>query len=110
MGTNGRDNVETTVRTIDVLVPVPPALYQAQSVTFDLGRSVKGVRVGLRLDPAWRSYYVVVDEWTRLLRDGGAEVQVLVSGERAGPTAEQTRKEVEEWARLIEVGVVGLGN
>lgn len=99
-----------TTRTIDVLVPVPPDADEAGSATFDLGRAVLGVRVGLRLDPAWRSYYAVVDEWTRLLRRDGAEVHVLVAGERVGPTAAQTRADIDEWARLVEVGVVGLGN
>jgi hypothetical protein len=98
------------MRTIDVLVPVPPDIDEQASETIDLGRPVLGVRIGLRLDPAWRSYYTVVDEWTRLLRDHGAEVHVLISGERVGPTAEQTRTDIDEWARLVEVGVVGLGN
>ena len=28
----------------------------------------------------------------------------------AGPEAELTRNDVEEWSRLVEIGVVGLGN
>jgi hypothetical protein len=98
------------MRTIDVLVPVPPDIDEHASETIDLGSPVLGVRIGLRLDPAWRSYYTVVDEWTRLLRDDGAEVHVLIAGERVGLTAAQTRTDIDEWARLIEVGVVGLGN
>jgi hypothetical protein len=95
---------------IDVLVPAPPDADERGSATFDLGHPVRGARIGLRLDPAWRSYYVVVDEWTRLLQSDGAEVHVLVAGERVGPTAVQTRADIDEWARLIEVGVIGLGN
>ena len=96
--------------TIDVFVPVPPDPTAAGSAAFDLGRDVRGVRFGLRLDPAWRSYYTVVDEWTRLLQQDGAVVHRLVSGERIGPTAAQTRTDIDEWSRLIEVGVIGLGN
>jgi len=95
---------------IEVLVPVPPDADERGSETFDLARSVRDVRVGLRLDPAWRSFETVVDEWSSLLRADGAEVVVLVTGERVGPTAAQTRADIDDWARLIEVGVVGLGN
>ena len=34
----------------------------------------------------------------------------LLAGDRVGPGAEQTRSDVDEWSRLVEVGVVGLGN
>jgi hypothetical protein len=95
---------------IEVLVPVPPDADERGSKTFDLAGPVRGVRVGLRLDPAWRSFETVVAEWSTLLRADGAEVVVLVTGERVGPTATQTRADIDEWARLIEVGVVGLGN
>jgi len=95
---------------IEVLVPAPPDADERGSATFDLARPVRGARIGLRLDPAWRSYYTVVDEWTRLLEADGAAVHVLVAGERVGPTAVQARADIDEWARLIEVGVIGLGN
>jgi len=95
---------------MEVLVPVPPEARAAAAPVFDLGRPVAGVRVGLRLDPAWRSYETVVAVWTRMLERDGAAVHVLVTGERVGPTAQQTRDDVEDWARLVEIGVVGLGN
>jgi hypothetical protein len=98
------------VRTIEVLIPVPPDADERGSETFDLARPVRGVHIGLRLDPAWRSYYKVVDEWTRLFEAAGAEIHVLVAGERVGPTAAQARADIDDWARLIEVGVIGLGN
>ncbi len=96
--------------TIEVLVPVPLDGEEATSETFELGRPVRGVQVGLRLDRSWRSYFVVVDEWSRMLRDDGAIVEVLLAGDRTGPAAAETRTDVEEWAKLVEVGVVGLGN
>jgi len=71
---------------------------------------IAGVTVGLWLDHSWRSYYTVVDTWTALLERDGAAVRVLWTGDRVGPEGEQTRNDLEEWSRLVEVGVVGLGN
>jgi hypothetical protein len=96
--------------TIEVLVPVPPSATAVGAPTFDLGTTLRGVQVGLRLDPAWRSYETVVATWSDLLERDSASVHVLVTGERVGPTAQQTRDDVEDWARLVEIGVVGLGN
>jgi len=78
--------------------------------TFDVNTSLHGVVVGLRLDPSWRSYMTVVDEWERLLAADGATVRVLVTGERVGPEGDTTRADLEEWSKLVDVGVVGLGN
>ncbi len=96
--------------TIEFLLPTPPADAEARSTVFDLGRTIAGVTVGLRLDHSWRSYYTVVDTWTALLERDGAAVRVLWTGDRVGPEGEQTRNDLEEWSRLVEVGVVGLGN
>lgn len=96
--------------TIEILLPTPPRDGERTSTVHDLGRSVAGVSIGLRLDQSWRSYFTVVDEWEQLLRRDGAEVLTLMAGDRAGPGAERTRTDVEEWAKLVEVGVVGLGN
>ncbi len=95
---------------IEILVPIPPAENVQETAHFDLGRTLSGVTVGLRLDNSWRSYFTVLDEWTKLLERDGAIVERLVVGDRAGPQAEQTRNDVEQWSKLVEVGVVGLGN
>ncbi len=95
---------------IRVLVPTPPVEADGESATFSLERAVRGVTVGLRLDAAWRSYEVVVDEWERRLTADGARAVRLLTGERAGPLAERTRTDLEEWSRLIDCGVIGLGN
>lgn len=100
----------SSTRTIEILSPVPTADEEATSAVFDLGRSIAGTVVGLRYDASWRSYFTVVDEWERLLTADGASVRRLLTGDRAGPAAEQTRSDLEEWSRLVEVGVVGLGN
>jgi hypothetical protein len=76
-------------------------------------RSIAGVRVGLEVDYAWLSYYTVIDEWEKLLSADGAEPRTLwVERSRTEPRRDPTEveSEVEEWAKLIECGVVGLGN
>ena len=95
---------------IRVLVPTPPPEAEAQSETFSLDRGLAGARVGLRLDAAWRSYFTVLDEWEQRLRTAGAEPVRLLTGERAGAGAERTRADLDEWSRLVECGVIGLGN
>ena len=93
-----------------ILLPTAPPGDEEQSETFSLDRPLNGVCVGLRLDQAWRSYVVVVDEWERRLRADGADVARLVTGSRVGAGGERTRSDVDDWSRLVECGVVGLGN
>jgi len=52
----------------------------------------------------------VLDVWQRLLKHDGAVPEVLVVGERVGDEGEQTRNDLDAWSRLVDVGVVGLGN
>ena len=80
------------------------------SQTFDIGGSLAGRVVGLRLDQAWRSYMVIVEEWEKLLRADGADPLVLWTGERIGDEGTETRADLDEWSRRIDCGVVGLGN
>jgi hypothetical protein len=68
------------------------------------------VVVGLRLDRAWRSYITVAEVWEQFLTRDGAVPKLLWTGDHSGPGADKTRADVEEWARLVECGVVGLGN
>jgi hypothetical protein len=97
-------------RQIEILLPTAPDTAEATSPTWSLGRPVDGVIVGLRTDYSWRSYFSVIDVWEKLLRRDGADVRVLWAGDRVGPQGEQTRADVEEWSRLVECGVIGLGN
>jgi hypothetical protein len=53
---------------------------------------------------------VVVDEWEKLLRRDGAVPRVLWTGGRIDDEGETTRNDLNEWSRLIDCGVVGLGN
>jgi hypothetical protein len=78
-----------------------------------LGRPIAGVRVGLEVDYAWISYHTVIEEWEELLRADGAEPRTLwVEHSRSEPRRDPTEVEaaVDEWSKLVECGVVGLGN
>lgn len=97
-------------RQIEILLPTARGGEPDTSTTWSLGRPIEGVVVGLRSDDSWRSYFVVLEVWEHLLRADGADVRVLWTGDRAGPKGEQTRADVDEWSRLVECGVVGLGN
>lgn len=93
-----------------ILDPTAPPGDASVSATYDVGRGLQGVRVGLRLDQSWRSYEVVLDVWKRMLEADGAIPEVLVVGERVGEEGERTRNDLDDWSRLVDVGVVGLGN
>ena len=93
-----------------ILDPTAAPGTDAASPTYDLGRSLRGVRVGLRLDRSWRSYETGLEVWRRRLDAVGARCEVLVVGERIGDEGEQTRDDLDDWSRLVDVGVVGLGN
>ncbi len=78
-----------------------------------LHRPVAGIRVGLEVDYAWISYHTVVEEWEDLLRADGAEPRTLwVERSRTEPRRDPTEVEaaVDEWSKLVDCGVVGLGN
>lgn len=98
--------------TLEILLPVPPRAADERSTVYDLDRGLSDVIVGLRLDQSWRSYFTVVDVWTELFERGPARpVRVLWTGDRL-PAPRPTRRanDVEEWLRLVQIGVVGLGN
>ena len=96
--------------TITILDPrvIPPR--DPETATYDVDGPIAGKTVGLRLDHAWRSYIAIVDEWESMLEADGAIPKLLWVGERVGAEGEKTRADLEEWSRLIDIGVVGLGN
>jgi hypothetical protein len=93
-----------------ILSPVAPPPEVTTSPTYELGRPIAGVEVGLRIDYSWRSYMVIVDVWQGMLAADGAVPRVLWTGERVGVDGVRTRADLDEWSRLVECGVVGLGN
>jgi len=95
---------------VEILDPTVPFDTEDQSATFDLAGPLAGKVVGLRLDRAWRSYMVVIEEWEKLLRRDGAVARVIWTGARIDDEGETTRNDLNEWSRLIDCGVVGLGN
>ena len=95
---------------MEILDPTVAFEAEDQSLTFDLAGPLSGKMVGLRLDRAWRSYMVVIEEWEKLLRRDGAVARVIWTGARIGDEGETTRNDLNEWSRLIDCGVVGLGN
>jgi hypothetical protein len=96
-----------------VATPPEQSPAQAELGPRRLGRPIKGVRVGLEVDYAWISYHAVIQEWETLLRADGAEPRTLwVERSRTEPRRDATEVEaaVDEWSKLVECGVVGLGN
>ena len=87
---------------------LPPRADETR--TWSVDGPVAGKVVGLRLETAWRSYITVVEEWERCFTADGAVVKILWVGDRVGDEGERTRSDLDEWSRLIDIGVVGLGN
>ncbi len=90
----------------------PTATFRAKesAPTYDAGRPIKGLRVGLRNDPFWRSWLQICDVWSDLLKKDGAEPVVLRIGEHVGEEGRQTLAEVQAWAASVDCAVVGLAN
>ena len=72
--------------------------------------SLRGKTIGFRSDRTWASFEWVIDEWTPLLHEAGAEIKRWVAGNRIGEEADRTFGELAEFATTIDVGIVGLGN
>ena len=52
----------------------------------------------------------MIDEWTELLGDAGAEVRPWCAGNRVGEEGERTRAQLEGFVDEVDIAVVGLGN
>ena len=99
-----------------ILSPVsrPPAIeVDPDAGPFRLDRPLNGVKVGIEVDYAWLCYVTLIDEWERMLRaDGAVPMTLWVERSRDAPERDpnEVRAEVDEWSKLIDCGVVGLGN
>jgi hypothetical protein len=97
-----------------VALPPPQPADDVRPGPFALGRPIKGVHVGLRVDFAWISYITVIDEWERLLRADGAVPHTLWVEQSRNAVVKrdeaELRADIDEWSRLVECGFAGLGN
>ncbi len=97
-----------------VLSPVARPSVVETPTAQSLDRPISGVRVGLKVDYSWSCYSVVIDEWETLLRaDGATPVTLWIEKTRNDTTIrdpQELEAVTEEWAKLVDCGVVGLGN
>ncbi len=99
----------STSSTWAIRLPTAAPREETGATAYTLNRPVAGLRVGLRHEGSWRSWMLIVDEWERYLRRDGAEPVVLQAGGRVGEEGEQTRADVQLWAKDIDCGISGLG-
>lgn len=101
-----------TTETISILDPRARRPDLSEKTTFAVDGPLTGKVVGLRIDRNWQSYIAIVEEWEQRLRQDGAIPEVLwVSMNRVvGSEGEKNRTDLDEWSRLVDIGVVGLGN
>jgi hypothetical protein len=95
--------------TIQIRVPKAAAKKSEAAPAFTLGRPMAGLRIGLRHEGSWRSWMLIVDEWTEFLKRDGAIPISVKAGSRVGDEGEQTRADVDRWAAEIDAGISGLG-
>jgi hypothetical protein len=94
---------------MNVLDPTAPPPEIGADPGPDAG-SLAARLVGLRYDRTWRSFEWVIDEWTTMLRDAGADVRPWCAGNRIGEEGERTRAQLERFVDDVDIAVVGLGN
>jgi hypothetical protein len=73
--------------------------------------SLRGKRVGFRIDVLWPAWDVVVEEWSKALIDAGGTVETWrrLQG-LAGEEGRAKQAEYVQFVRSLDVAVVGLGN
>jgi hypothetical protein len=99
----------TKMSEIQVLSPVALGPSENRALAPAVA-SLRGKRLGIRHDKAWRSFEIFSDELERLAREqlGVAEVVRFDPGTRIGsPEAESAR--AVEFASRVDAAVVGLG-
>ena len=94
---------------VTILDPTAPPPAVVDDPGPDAG-DLRGRRIGLRFDTAWRCYGWVLDEWQPRLEAAGATVERWCAGNRVGDGAVTTFAELEAFAERVDVAVVGLGN
>ena len=95
--------------TIDILSPTAMGPTQSRPLVPRLS-TLRGARLGIRIDHAWRSWWQAADEIASLARTelGVADVLVFDPESRIGRPEEESAK-VADFARGVDVAIVGLG-
>ncbi|MBK7949301.1 MAG: hypothetical protein IPK00_11300 [Deltaproteobacteria bacterium] len=96
-------------RRLRIRVPTARPPSETGAPAFVLDRPIAGLKVGLRHEGSWRSWILIVDEWSKFLRRDGATPVVVKTGERTSAEGERTRALVADWAASVDCGVSGLG-
>jgi hypothetical protein len=94
---------------ITVLDPTALPLERRGGRGPDAG-SLKGKRIGIRTDGAWRCWEWTIDEWMPRFEAAGATVRTWRSSGRVGEEAASTKRALEEFATTVDLAIVGLGN
>jgi hypothetical protein len=95
--------------TLTVRVPTASPTEKASAPTFELGRAVNGLKVGLRTDQAWRSWSRIAALWEELLEKEGAQPWTVETMAYIGDEGSEDRRNIAAWADEIDCGIVGLG-
>lgn len=95
---------------LTILDPTAPPAVPVMWTPPRLARSARGLTLGLRLDRSWPCYEVVLDAWEASLRAAGASVERFVVDARVSAAGAQMRDDIDEWRRMVDCAVVGLGN
>jgi hypothetical protein len=95
--------------TVTICSPVALGPADAEPLAPRLS-TLRGRRLGIHVDPAWRSWRVAADELATLARAGlgVADVALLDLGARLGRPEEESDR-MAAFARTVDAAVVGLG-
>ena len=101
--------MSSSPETIFVRRPTATPAGEVRAPTFDLGRPIAGVHVGIRTDGAWRSWRLIASVWDEYLRRDGATTTLVETGGMVGQTGANDRKHIDELAAGVDCAIVGLG-
>jgi hypothetical protein len=95
--------------TIEILSPVALGPSASRPLSPRLP-TLRGARLGIRIDHAWRSWWQAADEMGGLARAelGVADVVVFDPESRIGRPEDESAK-VAAFARRVDAAIVGLG-
>jgi hypothetical protein len=95
--------------TISVRRPTAAPAGAVSAPTFQVGRSVPGLRIGIRTDRAWRSWKLIAQVWDGYLHRDGAETLLVETQSQVGLPGADDRKHIADLASAVDCAIVGLG-